>query len=627
MSSYAGVSHASQAVSRIDDYGIIGDCRAVALISRHGSIDWLCWPRIDSPSIFAALLDPEKGGHWSITVRTCGRPEHRYVPQSNVLQTEFLCETGQVVLTDLMPVSSEKFRRSNLQPDHEIIREVRCGSGEVDVNIDFRPRANYGREAVRFRSIGGLGIRFDVGRGAYWLRSSVPVEIRGDEVRATAHMREGEVIQFSLTYAEEAPAVLPALGDRVGAAIERTTRWWQEWASASRYAGPYREAVTRSALAVKLLAYSPSGAIAAAATTSLPEIVGDELNWDYRYCWLRDASLTVRALLGLGYVAEVEGFLAWLLHATRLTHPRLQVLYSVFGQITPKERELEHLAGYLGSRPVNIGNSASDQNQLDVYGEVIDAAAQYARYRGKLDRTTQKVLVQLGEYVAGHWDAVDDGIWEPRSAPQHRTHSRLLCWTALDRLLDLDEKGIVTVTPREGFRRERELIRRQIELRGWNEELRTYVSILDGSELDASLLQIPGCGFEPADSMRMRQTYRAHCERLGAGGGLLYRYERSPQEGAFGVCGFWAVEYLALGGGTLEEAHHAFRTLLKYANDLGLYGEETDPATGKVLGNFPQAFTHVGLISAALAIQEREERERYPSGQDAAMTSRPEASL
>ena len=592
---------------------MIGDCRSAALVSKYGSIDWLCWPRFDSPSIFAAILDPAKGGHWSIRPAHPFTVERSYVKHTNVLETRFSCAEGQLSLVDLMPVCSEEFKRRELVPDHEMIREVRCTSGEVEIEIEFSPRCDYGCEAPRIRNLGPEGLRMDVGRGAYWLRSGVPLKVSDGSATASIRMKAGDVIDFSLTYGEQSPAVLPALGERSQAVIARSIRWWEDWAAHCRYNGPYKDAVLRSALALKLLTYAPSGAVTAAITTSLPERVGDKLNWDYRYCWLRDSSITIRALLGLGYLEEAESFLTWLLHTTRLTQPKLHVLYTVYGTKTPREKELKHLCGYRDSCPVRLGNGARDQLQLDIYGGVIEASAQYAEYLDGFDHMTQKALIGLGKTVADTWDQPDEGIWEPRFGRANHTHSRLMCWTALDRLLALSDKGVLTGVPKELFTRQRDRIREQIESRAWNDALQSYTAVLNGDSMDATLLRLAWYGFERADSARMKSTYRTVCERLGAGDNLLYRYEREQPEGAFGICGFWAVEHIAVGGGTLEQAHHAFQQLLHYQNDLGLYSEEIDPGTGDALGNFPQAFTHVGLISAALTLAEREKGKAHPA--------------
>src|SRR6266699_6419085 len=496
----------------IADYGVIGDCRSAALVSRNGSIDWLCWPRFDSPSIFAALLDQECGGYWSISPIADYAVERRYVPESNVLETRFTTRSGSAVLTDLMPVRDSA--PASMVPDHEIIRRLTCNSRELEFEIALVPRADYGEKSPAIRSIGNLGLRIECNGGVFWLRSSIPLHIDGASAFARIPLKAGDTILFSLSYARESPAVLPAL-EQIPQRIDACIEWWKGWARSARYDGEFRDEVIRSALALKLLTFAPSGAIIAAPTTSLPERIGGSLNWDYRFCWLRDASLTIRALLELGYWVEATDFLDWMLHATRLTHPELKILYSVFGNPAPKERELTGLHGYRGSSPVRIGNAARDQFQLDVYGEVVDAAAQYAFRGGTLDFETQKVLIGLGNYVVKHWDLPDQGIWEPRITPRHHTHSRLLCWTALDRLASLCEQGKLRHAPSEEYKKHRDAIRQQIERLSWNEEMQSYVSELGGNELDSSLLLLSWYGFAKPDSPRMRSTYRAIRAGLG----------------------------------------------------------------------------------------------------------------
>jgi GH15 family glucan-1,4-alpha-glucosidase len=614
-------------MNAIQDYGAIGDGRSAALVGRDGSIDWLCWPRFDSPSIFGAILDPS-AGRWRIAPVAPFRTERHYIKDTNVLQTRFDTGLGVMVLTDLMPVASEEEKDRVLMPEREILRLVECERGEVEIEWSFEPRPGYGLRAVPVRQAGQLGLRAETGAGLLTLRTDLPLEIREDgRVGGRARLTAGTAAHASsLTFAADGPAVLPPLGEWSRAALDRTVRWWQSWASQIRYDGPCREMVVRSALALRLMVYAPSGAVIAAPTTSLPERIGGPLNWDYRFCWLRDASLTVRALTGLGYMDEAQAFVHWLLHATRLTHPELRVLYDVHGNKPPDERTLDRLAGYRGSRPVRIGNLAAEQRQLDVYGEVIDAVTHFVREGGSLDRETEGVLRGWGEYVCRHWEEPDEGIWEPRTGRTTHTHSRALAWVALDRLLQLHAKDHVRWAPAAYFEKNREAIRRAIEARAWSPALQSYVAEPDGDRLDATLLLLAWYGFEAAGSERMRQTYRRIRERLGAGDGLLYRYlsdvrplpdeppadegePSSPGEAAFGICSFWAAEYLALGGGTAEEAQNLFERLCGYANDVGLFAEEIDPSTGAALGNFPQAFTHVGLINAALSLARRLEGE------------------
>jgi GH15 family glucan-1,4-alpha-glucosidase len=595
-----------QTPSAIDDYALIGDSRSTALVGRDGSIDWLCWPRCDSPSLFGAILDPS-AGRWQVSPVESFHAERHYLDDTNVLETRFETASGTLVLTDLMPVADEDEKHRFLLPEREILRLIRCERGQVELEMVFDPRPEYGLRPAQLQPAGRLGMRVRTAQGLLALNTDLPLAVQPDGgARAGARLRAGESAHASLTFASEAPAVYPPVGEWSRVCLDRTVRWWRRWASQLRYDGPRREAVVRSALALRLMVYAPSGAVVAAPTTSLPERIGGSLNWDYRFCWLRDASLTVRALFGIGYPDEAHAFVDWLLQATRLTQPELRVLYDVHGNTPPPERLLDWLSGYRGSRPVRIGNAAKDQHQLDVYGEVIDAVTHFIKEGGTLDRATEGLLGELGEYVCRHWDQPDEGIWEPRSGRADHTHSRVLCWAALDRLLQLHDQGHLRHAPAARFREHRDAIRRQVESRAWNPALESYVSSLDGNEVDANLLLLSWYGFEAPGSDRMRGTYRRIRERLGAGP-LLFRYrtDDSPGEGAFGVCCFWAAEYLAMGGGTVDEARELFERLCDYGNEVGLFGEEIDPETGAVLGNFPQAFTHVGLISAALSLAQR----------------------
>jgi GH15 family glucan-1,4-alpha-glucosidase len=593
---------------RIADYGIIGDGRSAALVTRAGSIEWLCWPRFDSPPIFGALIDYERGGSWRIAPTAPTRVSRRYVDDTNVLETRFEIDTGTVIVTDLMTIASEDDKRRMLLPDHEILRRVRCEAGQVEISMVMDLRHDFGRVRPRADRCGAIGIRWLIGRALLTLRAEVPVAPDADgSITTRFSLRAGEAVTFSLSFDAEGPAALSPLGEFSIAAIDRTIGWWRAWASRARYSGPYRDAVVRSALALKLMSYAPSGAIVAAPTTSLPEREAGSLNWDYRYCWLRDASFTARVLLDLGYVEDAQAFQAWMLHTTRLTRPELRVLYDVYGNEPQAERELRELTGYRNSRPVRIGNLAFDQLQLDTYGEVIDATARIASVTGGLDRETQHVLRELGEYVVRHWRLPDAGIWEPRDAPRHRTHSRLCCWVALDRLLDLHARKLVHRVDEAKLAAHRAAIRADIEHHAYDRALDCYTSELGPSELDASVLLMSWYGFHRGDSSRMKSTYERVRERLGVGDGLLYRYEASARhgEGAFWICSFWAVEHIVRGGGTHEQATRLFERASSYANDLGLMAEEIDPRTGQQLGNFPQAYTHVGLISAALSLEER----------------------
>lgn len=594
---------------RIGDYGLVGDGRSAALVSDRGAIDWLCWPRFDSPAVFAALLDPAAGGSWTVAPTGPATVERAYLDQTNVLRTWFRTDTGTLAVTDFMPALSEEDRRRLLLPECELVRWVECEAGTVEVESRFDPRPGFGTARAVVKDRGPLGLRVEVGARLFTLQGDVPfIPVEG-VMTARARLTAGRAVGFSLSYAAEGPAVLAPPGDLARRKLDLTVDWWRRWAARATYDGPFRDHVVRGALVLKLLSFAPSGAIVAAPTTSLPERVGGDKNWDYRYCWPRDAALTARALLGLGYADEAGAFVSWLLHATRLTRPRLGVLYDIYGRSGGRERELDHLAGYRGSRPVRVGNAARSQLQLDVYGEVIDAAARLVREGGPLDRDTRKMLTQFGRYVADHWAEPDSGLWEPRRPRRHYTHTRALCWSSLDRLLDLHAAGRLPGAPAERFAHEREAIRREVEARGWNPRLGSYTQSLDGDTVDASLLLMPFYGFADGGSERMRATRKRITDRLGAGPGLLYRYEESRPagEGAFAACTFWDADCLARAGDA-DGAGRVIDAGLGYANDLGLFAEEVDPATGDALGNFPQAYTHVGLVNAALSLAEARER-------------------
>ena len=576
-------------------------------MSRQGSIDWLCWPRFDSPSTFAELLDPGKGGRFVIQPTGGFTSTRRYVGETNVLETTFRTGQGVVRLTDFMPAAAERDKQSDLWPDHQILRLLDGLEGRVELTVSCEPRPDFGRSAERFADRGSQGFFLGDRRSMLVLRSDLSLALTDAKRRAggTVTLAAGERRTLSLAFAHQEPAVLSGPGKDAEDALTRTLAWWEGWAGRCRYRGPYRGPVIRSALTLKLLAYAPSGAVVAAPTTSLPERIGGVRNWDYRYCWLRDASLTLGALHDLGYSAEAIAFLEWLLDSTRLTWPELQVVYDVHGETRLHERELDGLQGYAGSRPVRVGNAARKQFQLDTYGEVVDAAFEFARRGGRLGRAAARMLRGLGRTVCRRWEEPDEGIWEVRGGRLHHTYSKVMCWVALDRLVKLHEAGVLKV-PLDRFAQVRDAIRDAVERRGYNDRLGSYTRIFDGDDVDASLLLLARYGFVEAGSPRMQGTFRRIHQALERNG-LLFRYQADdglpPGEGAFGLCSFWAIECLAQQG-LRDEATRRFERMLTLANDVGLFGEEIDPGTGAALGNFPQAFTHVGLIDAALALGE-----------------------
>ncbi len=590
----------------IGDYAIIGDCHSAALVSRDGALDWLCLPRFDSPSLFAALLDAENGGKFVVRPTSDFEVRRRYLPDTAVLETTFASATGVARLLDLMSVSSEPEKRSQLQPDHEVLRVIECLDGEIEVEVTCDPRPDYAHAAPRLRDRGPLGFHSSHRAQLLVLRSEIPMQLTIDHsgVAGRERLVRGDRRRIALTFTRGTPAVIPALGAVADTRVARTVHWWRDWAARCSYAGPFRQSVVRSAITLKLLTYAPSGAVVAAPTTSLPETLGGVRNWDYRFCWVRDASLTLQALFDLGYPAEAEAFLSWLLHTTRMTHPELQVIYNVYGEKRLPERELTHLEGYAHSRPVRVGNGAAQQLQLDNYGEVTDAVYEFVARGGRLDHQTARLLVGLGHGVCRRWREPDEGIWEIRSERRHHTYSKAMCWVALDRLVRLHDEGHLRA-PVDYFRQQRDAVREDVERHGYNEELGSYTAWYGGDSVDASLLLLARYGFVDPTSQRMIGTYNLVHERLAANG-LLYRYVTPhdglpPGDAAFGICSFWAVETRARQG-EVAEAVARFEQLLRLANDVGLFAEEIEPELGTAMGNFPQAFTHVGLIDAALTL-------------------------
>jgi GH15 family glucan-1,4-alpha-glucosidase len=576
----------------IRDYAAIGDCRTAALVSRSGSIDWLCLPHFSAPSVFGALLDPQ-GGRFRVQPSEPFSASRRYVGETNVLETTFTCATGTVRVVDLMPLALDA---AHLQPMREVLRMIEGVRGAVPVAVEISPRPCYGRKNARLEPR-GKG-RWAWTWGNEWLgmqADTVLASTVGSDLHGRVNVRAGERHYLSLSYTQGEIGSIPSLGVTADARLNASLTWWQEWSQRCRYA-----------LALKLMTCAITGAVIAAPTTSLPEALGGQRNWDYRYCWLRDAALTMRAFTRLGYMEEARRFLDWLLHATRLTWPDLGVLYDIYGRPDLRERELDHWQGFLNSRPVRIGNAAHEQLQLDVYGAVCYAACNYVESGGRLTPDEQRLLRGIGRSVCRRWHEPDHGIWEIRATPRHYTFSKVMCWTVIDCLLRLHHLGQMQV-PLGDLQTEQRKIEAAIERHGFNAAIGSYVGVFDGDEVDASALLMCCLGYRAASDARIRSTYARIQERLGCNG-LMYRYESGYDalpgaEGAFGICSFWAVDGLSRRGDHVA-AHRLFDDVVRYANDVGLFSEEIDPATGDLLGNFPQAYTHVGLINAAITLCE-----------------------
>jgi GH15 family glucan-1,4-alpha-glucosidase len=582
----------------IGDYAAIGDGRTVALVARGGSVDWLCLPDLDSPSVFAAVLDSDRGGSFALQPEIPAEVKRRYLPETNVLETTFTTGQGVVRITDAMALPS-----SELGPTRELIRRVDGVAGRVPMRWRMTAAFGYGGVAPRLERRAWIPVAV-AGPNALAVCSWEAGEAQLDEgaIFGRFEARESSSAVIALCAAHQEPLVFPSR-EQVEARLEATTAYWRRWAAQRQYDGPWRDPVIRSALALKLLFHAPSGAIAAAATTSLPEEIGGERNWDYRFCWVRDSAFTLDALLQLGCPGEAGAFFWWLLHASQLTHPRLQVLYRLNGGEHAPERALE-LDGYRGSRPVRVGNDAATQTQLDVYGDLLQTTLVYADAGGRIDRETGQRLAEIADLVCRIWRQPDSGIWEVRSQPEHFTHSKMMCWVALDRAVRLADAGHVSGGHASMWRQERLAIREFIETRCWSERLGSYTRQAGGEELDASLLLGVLFGYDAPDPGRLATTVDAIWRELGRGP-LLSRYTGEDglrgAEGAFLCCSFWLADALARIG-RLEEATALMEQLIALANDVGLYAEEIDPHTDELLGNVPQGLVHLALVNAAVTI-------------------------
>ena len=587
-------------------YGLIGDCRSVALVGVDGSIDWCSLPRFDSPSAFGRLLDCRRGGSWQLAPIGEFRSWQRYAEKTNVLETIFETAEGRASVRDFMPVDRATVR-AHARP-HERPRLIRllvglAGQVRFEHSVDLRP--DYARAAEPLHAADGR-LHGDA-CGHHWcLTATTPLTGLAQQVVVCA----GDMIALGLTVNRPGDCGR-GLGDleHARSLLRRTQDFWWEWAGRCRYAGPYTEHVTRSALALKLMSYAPTGALVAAPTTSLPEWIGGERNWDYRFAWLRDSSFILYALFQLGYEEEAQDFFQWLTGAA--LDRRVENLYTLDGERSDQEQELDHLSGYRGSRPVRVGNAAAGQLQLDVYGELLDCAYLHATRGGAISNELWRELRHVAELAIARWQEPDASIWEVRGQNRHFTYSKAMCWLAVDRALKIAARTGLKLD-HHCLDQARNAIHQAVTSRGWSEQLRSFTQSFDSRTLDAALLRLPQIGFLPHDDERLRQTIDAIDKRLSHGP-LVRRYDTGETEdglggaeGAFVMCAFWLADGLAHGG-ELEEAQRRFEHMLSFSSPLGLLAEEIDPRSGELLGNYPQAFSHLALATAAINI----ERERH----------------
>ncbi len=599
----------------VAEYGLLADCNSAALVSRDGSIDWLCMPRYDSPAIFSRILDP-KAGHWSIRPSGSFEATRRYLPGTLVIETTFTTETGSVRLVDAMAFAEgQRGHRLGFDAPHEVLRSVEGISGRVELEMELAPRGEYGLVMPLFRSEDGGGRTFG-GPGRVAIRSEVPTDLTDATMTASFEVGERETVGFAMRWipVEEADPVPPTDADRVPERVADVVEAWRTWeAEHDIYEGPHKDLVRQSSRVLKGLTYRPTGAIVAAPTTSLPETVGGERNWDYRFSWIRDSSLTIEALYIGACSDEAAEFVSFMTSSAggRAGEGSLQIMYGIGGEHDLSERSLSHLRGWRDSSPVRVGNGAWDQVQLDVYGELLNSLHLYSERLGELHPEIQAFVADLADTAARRWHETDSGMWEMRGDPRHHLSSKVLCWTALDRAIKL-APSLGEHAKVDEWTVARDEIREAVLERGWSEKRQAYAQSFDSDELDAAQLLMPILGFLPATDERMRSTIEAIARDLTEDGLVLrYRNEEglnadglTGEEGTFVICSFWLVNCLAQAG-EVERAEQLFDQLAGYANDLGLLAEEIDTANDEQLGNFPQAFSHIGLITAAYAIDKQ----------------------
>ncbi|MGX1128732.1 GH15 family glucan-1,4-alpha-glucosidase [Streptomyces glaucescens] len=585
----------------IAEHGLIGDLRSVALVGTDGTIDWYCCGAFDAPSVFASILDAERGGAFQLSAAGPAKTKQFYFPDTNVLITRFFTEDGVGEVQDFMPIRGESVEAER----HRLIRRVVCVRGSVVFRVRVAPRFDFGAQPHTLRMDGDVAV-FESPALSLALTATVPLEPDGPDARAEFKLAEGESAVFALD--QVGGDVSPRRCPRMEAEeqFDATVKYWRRWLSQSRYRGRWREMVHRSALTLKLLTYAPTGAIVAAPTTSLPEQPGGERNWDYRYVWVRDAAFCVYALLRLGFTSEAEAFMNFV---TRHISPGdghasgpLQIMYGIDGRTDLTERELDHLEGHEGSAPVRVGNAAAEQLQLDIYGALIDSIYLYDKWARPISSAQWDDVCALVDWVCEHWDQPDEGIWETRGGRKNFLYSRLMCWVAIERAIRMaNRRGLPADLPR--WQACRDTIYRRIHSRGWSEKRQAFTQYEDGEVLDAAVLMMPLTKFIAPTDPKWLSTLDALTDEL-VSDSLVYRYdpEASPDglrgdEGTFSICSYWYVEALVRAG-RVDEARLAFEKMLTYANHLGLYAEEISH-TGEQQGNFPQAFTHLALISAA----------------------------